>query len=222
MKVELTEIVNVAVEPLAQALKDLAIEHNINNYDIWTETGRSEVDQKEFKDSLIKYYRRGGMITDDVKCMMTNEWHKRDFIIAEHIWKQKMHDGRGLCHFNLKQEDASSPRNGILMLKAIEDRFTVKHICLIYISTRQVFIIKVLDPSIMDRKITNSNKRFRDINGAKLCHPAGCFPFRRLLSFHAKLALKEAREKGWISEAEESSYQPFHDTSDGTSIPSIE
>lgn len=221
MKEEIKEIVKVAVEPLTQALNGLAIEHNINNYDIWTETGRSEVEQKEFKDSMIKYYQRGGMFSGNVKCMMTNEWHRRDHVIAEHIWKQKMH-GRGLYRFNLRREDASSPRNGILMLKAIEDQFTVKHICLIYIATRQVFIIKVLDPSIMDRKIANSHKSFRDINNANLCHPKGCFPFRRLLSFHAQLAFKEAREKGWISEAEERSYQPFHDTSDGASIPSIE
>ena len=47
MKEEIKEIVKVAVEPLTQALNGLAIEHNINNYDIWTETGRSEVEQKE-------------------------------------------------------------------------------------------------------------------------------------------------------------------------------
>ena len=221
MKEEFKTIVNEAVAPLTQSLKDLAIDHNISNYDIWTETGRSEVEQKEFKTAMIKYYKRGVFYSRKVRCMMTNDLHRRDHVIAEHIWKQKMH-GRGLHRFNLKREDACSPRNGILMLKDIEDQFTVKHICILYISTDQVFVIKVLDPSIMDRNITNSKKTFRDINNRKLSHPKGCFPFRRLLSFHAKLAFKEAREKGWITEVEESSYQPFHDLSDGASVPSIE
>ena len=97
-----TIVSNKAVAPLTQSLKDLAIDHNISDYDIWTETGgRSEVEQKEFKSAMIKYYKRFGFLTRNVRCMMTNVWHRRDHVIAEHIWKQKMH-GRGFHRFNLK------------------------------------------------------------------------------------------------------------------------
>ena len=102
-------------------MRELSIDHNLNNYDIWTETGRSEVEQQEFKNGMIKFYNRGGFFNrNQVQCMMTNEWHRRDHVIAEHIWKHKMH-GNGLHKFNLERKDAGSPRNGILMLKDVED-----------------------------------------------------------------------------------------------------
>jgi hypothetical protein len=211
-----------AVDPLSNSLRDLAIDHNLINYDIWTETGRSEVEQQEFKDGLIKYYSRGGFFArNQVQCMMTNEWHRRDHVIAEHIWKHKMH-GNGLHKFNLERKDAGSPRNGILMLKDIEDAFTVKHVCIVYNSLRRVFKIKVLNPNIFDTVINHSTKTFRDIHDTKLCHPKKKFPFRRLLSFHARCAHKVAREKGWITDVEESLFRPFHDLSDTASVPALD
>lgn len=150
--------------------------------------------------------------------MITNEWHRRDLVIAEHIWKHKMH-GNGLHAFRLKRSDASSPRNGILMLKDIEDQFTVKNVCIVYNAFTKKFIIKVLNPDILDTLITHSKKTFRDIHDKKLCHPKGCFPFRRLLSFHARCAYTVAREKRWISVDEETSFRPFHELSDAASVP---
>jgi len=209
------------VDQLSKSVKELAVDHNLSNYDIWTETGRTEQEQQEFKDGLIVFYNRGARFTNQVQCMMTNEWHRRDYVIAEHIWKHKMH-GNGLHKFNLERKDAGSPRNGILMLKDIENQFTVKNLCVIYDSTRKKFIIRVLNPDIMDNVITHSRKTFRDIHNTKLCHPKKCFPFRRLLSFHARCAYKVAREKGWITVEEENLFEPYHNLSDTASVPSIE
>lgn len=84
------EIVKNAVDPLVNTLRNLVVDHNLTNYDIWRETGRSKVEQQEFKDGLIKYCIRGGIIDrKKVKCMMTNEWHPRDLVIAEQNWKSK-------------------------------------------------------------------------------------------------------------------------------------
>eukprot|EP01031_Cornospumella_fuschlensis_P028170 gene28170-34018_t len=205
-----------------EKLEALAIDHNLANYDVWTETGRSAVEQQEFKERLIKYYKcRSFWKGDKIRCMMTGEWHRRDHVIAEHIWKHKMH-GSGLHKFNLERKDTSSPRNGILMLKDVEDQFTVKKVCIVYNATTRVFTIKVLDPSILDTTITHSTKKFRDIHNTGLSHPTGRIPFRRLLSFHARCAYKFAREKGWINVDVERLFEPYHDLSDGASIPSID
>jgi hypothetical protein len=208
---------------LEQRLEALAVDHNLANYDIWTETGRSEVEQQEFKERLITFYKcRGWLRRNEIRCMMTGEWHRRDLIIAEHIWKHKMH-GKGLHAFRLEVKDTSSPRNGILMLKDVEDQFTVKKVCIVYNAVTEVFTIKVLDPSILDRTITDSKKKFRDIHDRQLWHPSNKrIPFRRLMSFHARCAYKFAREKGWISVDEERLFEPYHDLSDGASSPSID
>lgn len=213
--------VRLEMNSLSNSIRELAIDHNLNKYDIWTESGRSAVEQQEFKDSMIKYYKRNSWFGHKVRCMMTNEWHRRDHVIAEHIWKHKM-DGNGLHKFNLQRTDAGSPRNGILMLQAIEDRFTIKHVCIVYDSIRKVFIIKVLNPDILTTVITPSNKTFGDIDGRKLNHPKNCIPFRRLLSFHARCAFKFAREKGWISVEQENLFMPFHDLSDTASVRAVD
>lgn len=49
------DIVKNVVEPLAIALQNLAVDHNLTNCDIWTETGRTQVEQQEFKAGLINF-----------------------------------------------------------------------------------------------------------------------------------------------------------------------
>ena len=209
------------IAPLERKIDELAVDHNLSNYDIWTETGRSEIEQKEFKDNLLLYYKRRGRIFNDARCMVTNEWHPRQRVIAEHIWKNCMH-GSGLHKFNLERADATSPRNGLLVLKDIEDQFTTKHICFVYNAMTREFIVKVLDPSLRDKVITHSLKTFGDIHNTKLHHPADRFPFRRILSFHARCSYKFAREKGWITREEEERFEPYHNFSDSASIPEID
>jgi hypothetical protein len=204
-------------------LGNLEIDYNVSNYDIWTESGRTVTEQKEFKDGLIKYYGRGSYFSNKVRCMVTDEWHRRDWVRAEHIWKFKM-KGLGLHKFNLEKRDSASPRNGILMLKALEDEFTIKNICFIYDPLHQNFKIKVLKPDIMDTVIVNSktNKTFGDINDSILHHPMNRYPFRRILSFHARCAHKKARENGWITAEEENSFESYFELSETASVPRIE
>jgi hypothetical protein len=208
---------------LSNSIRELSIDHNLINYDIWSASGRTVIEQKDFKKRLIKYYDRSSQWykRGQIKCMMTNEWHPRDLVIAEHIWKHKMH-GNGLQKFNLEKADGASPRNGILMLKDIEDQFTIKNVCIVYDSIQQVFIIKVLNPNILNNQITHSRKTFQDIDGTKLNHPKNRIPFRRLLSFHARCAYKYARENNWITPEQEIAFQPFHDLSDTASVPAID
>ena len=197
-------------------LTELEREFNTIEYDIWTEQGRTAVEQSDFKKSLIKYYQRGPGTRiwryGKLKCMVTNKWFSADLVIASHIWMTKTR-GKGLSRFGLSVADLNNARNGLLMLKDIEDAFDKKQVCILYqpfgaVATR-VFLIKILDPSIMGNTITGTLETFAMINMTQLSMPNNKFPYRRLLSFHARCSYKRARDMGWI-EASEVVDEYFH------------
>ena len=224
----ISEII-VKIGNIENQIASLSIEHNLSNYDIWTETGRSEAEQQEFKKELINYYNRKPWVFDFVnkgklKCMATDQWLDKSLIIACHIWKSSMH-GDGLTKFGLERQDAISPRNGFLMLKDIERQFDRKHLCIVYDSLNKWFKFKVLDPALFGVVIGNSNPKltFANIDNTKLRHPDNNnIPFRRLLSWHARCSFKFAKEKEWITEEIERDYEPYHNLSDGASVPDID
>lgn len=169
-------------------VSELAIDHNLSNYDVWSETGRSEKEQKEFKVSLCTFYDRKPFVEDflnrgKLKCMVTSQWLPKNIVIASHIWPHAQH-GNDLTKFNLTWPDCSSVRNGLLMVKCIEKRFDWKHLCIIYNSFNSSFRMKVLNPALMDEVIEGTNPvlTFRSIDNNVLHHPPGNIPFRRLLS----------------------------------------
>lgn len=203
------------------SLNTLTVDFNLQTYDIWTEGGRSQIEQEEFKKNLIKFYKRGRWWSKNICCMATGVWGSRDKVIASHIWKQYKH-GVGLPKFGLHRQDATSPRNGLLLLRDIELKFDVKEICFVYDSFRGLFLIKVLNPNILSMEIANSGgKTFASINDKPIQHPKKNIPFRRLLSFHARCSFLAAKEKGWISELQCNAYEPYHSLSESASVPDI-
>ena len=208
------------IAKLTTRIDTFTSEYNLSNYDIWSETGRSLAEQKEFKKKLIKFYRRGCYLSSaKIKCMVTGISQFEELVIASHIWSHSKH-GVGLAKFNLQKTDATSPRNGLLMLKDIKKQFDVKGLCFIYDAIAMKFKVKILNPCIGDDIISNSDGlTFRRIDGKVLQHPIGKLPYRRIISFHAQCALRNAREKTWIEAHEEKSFQPFHDLSDSASVP---
>ena len=208
------------IAKLTTRIDTFTSEYNLSNYDIWSETGRSVTEHAEFKEKLIKFYGRGFFFSRaKIKCMGTDISQSREFVIASRIWSHGKH-GVGLAKFNLQKTDATSPRNGLLMLKDIQKQFDVKGLCFIYDAIAMKFKVKILNPCIGDDIISNSDGlTFRRIDGKVLQHPIGKLPYRRILSFHAQCALRNAREKNWIEAREEESFQPFHDLSDSASVP---
>jgi hypothetical protein len=226
--VDLTEVVAVvvsrALQPYTERLNTLSQEHNIMNYDIWTESGRSTAEQTAFKNRLIEYYNRKETTffsTPRLKCMILNRYFPSNVVIASHIWKNKMH-GVGLSKFGLTVQDATSPRNGFLMLKMIEERFDIKDVCFLYDPFKGRLTLKVLNPDIMDIVVSPSTKTFRDLDGELLRHPSEKFPFRRILNFHAKCAYKRARERQWNTVGDDESVNDYFNLSEGGYIPEIE
>ena len=200
-------------------------EFDINEYDIWTENGRSEVEQIGFRNGLIKYYRVGvlrSFFSNGVQCMVTGEWHSRKHnnVIAAHIWMSKTR-GKGLPKFGLSDDDLMTPRNGFLALKDIEDKFDRKQLCFLYnpLSTQGKFTVKLLDPAIRPLVIRQSRqgKTFAQIDVIVLQHPQLHFPYRRLLGFHARCSYALARIKGWIAEG--AVFAEYFDISETASAP---
>ncbi len=206
-------------------MDELEKEFNLSEYDIWTETGpRDRKEQEIFKNELLIYYKRSGFFTSKVRCMVTNEWHNRKKVIGGHLWMSKTR-GKGLPKFGLAFSDLMSPRNGLLMLEPIENAFDSKYLCFLYNplggDNSQNFIVKVLNPGLMDQVISGTTKLFRHIDGAILQHPKDRFPFRRILSFHAKCSFKLALNKGWITPEEFQNFQDYFNISETASNPKI-
>jgi hypothetical protein len=159
---------------LLEAIGSVEKEFNASEYDIWTERGRSVAEQADFKRRLVKYYncKNWWPFGTKLRCMVTNEWLSPDVVIASHIWKSSTR-GKGLLTFGLTINDLTDPRNGLLVLKDIQNAFDMKQLCFLYqpFGTVPTFRVKVLDVSIKDRPIKGSSKIFADIDGAVLQTP---------------------------------------------------
>jgi hypothetical protein len=223
----LTEVVAVAVaralQPFNERLNILSQEHNISNFDIWTESGRSTAEQTAFKKRLIDYYNRQSyafLQTPKLKCMILDKYFPPDVVIASHIWKNCMH-GVGMPKFGLTGQDSTSPRNGLLMLKIIEERFDIKDVCFLYNPFLKKLTLKVLNPDIMDTVVVPSAKTFRMLDGALLRHPRDKFPYRRILNFHAKCAYRRARERQWNTVGNNEVVSDYFNLSEGGYMPEV-
>lgn len=217
---DLTLIVS-RLENLEVLTKQVIRESNVTDLDIWTENGRSKKEQGNFKNDLIKYYKRKkSYFSTDLHCMILDQPFPRDQVIASHIWKYSTR-GRGLQKFGLTVKDETNPRNGLLLVKALEEAFDVKYICFLYNPITQKIFLKVLNPQLLDEVVVPSTKTFREIDGSHLCHPASKFPYRRLLNFHAVCSYKHAKEQGWSTIGDLDVVQSFFELSDGASMPEI-
>jgi len=195
-----------------------SIIHKRKRLDAWTPSKKSKTEQKEFKEALIDYYQRADPNQpNNLFCMILNRSIQRDQVIASHIWKFATH-GEGLEEFGLDKSDVSSPRNGLLLAKPIENAFDSKQVCFCYDPFNKKLKLEVLDPSIMEA-VVYAQTKFKDINGHYLHHPQDCNPFRRILSWHAKLAFELAKNRNWIDENKFKLFVDFADLSTGASIP---
>jgi hypothetical protein len=129
--------------------------------------------------------------------------------------------GVGMPKFGLTVQDSISPRNGLLMLKIIEERFDIKDVCFLYDPFKKKLTLKVLNPDIMDTVVVPSAKTFRMLDGALLRHPRDKFPYRRILNFHAKCAYRRARERQWNTVGNNEVVNDYFNLSEGGYMPEI-
>jgi hypothetical protein len=154
---------------------------------------------------VIKYYRRESSSGKSVKCQILNEYvpHTvaQNTIIAAHIWKASTR-GKDLEEFGLCAEDVNTARNGLFLTKGIEDAFDNQRVCFLYNTLDKQIYLWVADSRILSETIEGSNppKKFADVHQKALCCPdANHLPFRRLLSWHARLTLELRKESVQVS-----------------------
>lgn len=193
-----------SLEGLRNDLAELEIRRLRKELDCWHSTTRTKVESDEFKDSLIKFYCREDPNNQyNIMCMLTNESYPRKYVRASHIVK-RCTEGE-LMHYFGVDANIDHPRNGLLLLESIERLFDKKDLCFLYDPTNQQIKAKLLNTTLWDVEMKAEDKSsfgrtYGSVDSLVLHLPEGHFPYRRILSFHAKLALSRALARGWISD----------------------
>jgi hypothetical protein len=209
------------IQTVSQGLKLISKEvvtQKRKRLDCWTASKRSKDEQAGFKNELIDYYERGdSKHNDELYCMVLNRQYPREKVRASHIWKFATH-GEGLDEFGLKSADVRSPRNGLLLSEALEAAFDNRDVCFIYNPIKKAIQVFVLNPEIKGNLVSPSTtKTFNDIDGEPLHGKK--MPFRRLLAWHAKLALEHALARGWIDSVDKQGYATLLELSEDAHFP---
>jgi hypothetical protein len=168
-----------------------------------------------FRQKVISYYKRKTNSKKKVRCQVLDELTSvgkaQDTIIAAHIWKASTR-GRLLDEFGLLAEDVNNERNGMFLTKGIEDAFDKQQVCFLYHVFESTLVLWVADTSIMSKTIEGSMKTFADVHQKPLLCPPGHMPYRRLLSWHARLTLELRRQTLQVAAQH---YTSQYDTSPG-------
>lgn len=179
--------------------------------DCWVSNNRTKVESAEFKKTVIDFYDRREVTDTDTgkiisaRCMISGGVHTYTDLCPAHLVKHCKPELMTL--YGLSQSDIDNPRNGILILKELELAFDRKTVCFLRNPITGELIFRVLDPSLLDKRIHLTSlheiRTFGDMNGGVLQHPTEKIPFRRILSMHAKLSLSRALCYDWIDNKEE-------------------
>lgn len=144
-----------------------------------------------------------------LRCMMTGCMLPRLDVCAAHLIGNCMQVYALKC-FGIS--DIDSPKNGLLVVKPIEEAFDDSRLCFSFDVTRNSFILHVLDASYLTRKLSDhpqltrstkkilGNRTFGDLEGLPLQFPNSKRPFKRVLQFQARQAIALATGRGTLPE----------------------
>mmetsp|Transcript_7687 Transcript_7687/g.8152 ORF Transcript_7687/g.8152 Transcript_7687/m.8152 type:complete len:246 (+) Transcript_7687:101-838(+) len=200
------EVLEEKFEALKTSLIKNEVRHLREKLDCWHSNARTVLESHQFKSLLATYYNCTRTADTQLKCMLTNTFYPRNEVRASHLVK-KSTNGDTMHLYDLPS-DIDHVRNGLLLLDPIEQAFDRKDICFLYDPLTNELIAKVLNPSLMTEplSISNPGKTYPITYGAldslPLQLPPGIFPYRRVLSMHAKFAYSRALTKGWIIDSE--------------------
>lgn len=198
--------------------------------DVWTPSKASREENPDFKAKLITYYKSVDPTNPQaIKCMILNQYLPKNIVIGSHIYKASTY-GSGLEDFGLKATDLYSERNGLLLYESIEKVFDVKEVCFLYNAFNMTLTLRVLRRDLLAMPVIRTKDAalvppscasllFSDIDGSVLQLPLGIFPYKRILSWHARCSVRFASNMGWITPEEAENFQPYFDTSLGASNP---
>lgn len=172
--------------------------------DCWHSNNRTALESTQFKDSLVEYYNRLGTTPNTLRCMVTNQEYPRNEVRAAHLVKRSTQGDT--MHLYGLSPNINNPRNGILLIEPIELAFDRKDICFLYDPLSHQLTVRVLNPSLTGHLTSTSRTvyptTYSDLEGLPLQLPPDVFPYRRVLSMHAKFAYSRALNMNWIANTE--------------------
>ena len=128
---------------------------------------RTKTRDPKFKERLLAYYGRKAL-NGDVLCQVANEPFPSAVVIGAHIWKFET-KGVGLAAFGLSESDVESCRNGLLLLKGLEDAFDHMRVCFLYNFLHRTFELYVADHTLLETFVEGSTSlKFKDLDGQHL------------------------------------------------------
>ena len=146
--------------------------------------------------------------------MMLNKTLLQKKVIASHLWKYSK--AEKIFILGLDSSDINDPRNGLLLAQSIEEAFDFKFVCFLDNPLTQLYTFRVLNPSLLPKQVYTADPKIQDdynypdtfasLNNGILQLPQGVFPYKRVLGWHARHAMKLARSAQWITDA---NYQLF-------------
>jgi hypothetical protein len=192
---------------LRKDLAEMEIRRLRKELDCWHSNARTRIENELFKSSLVQYYGRSDPSNNNnIICMLTNQSFVKKHVRGSHILK-KCTDGDLMQYFGL-EPNIDHPRNGLLLLEPIELAFDRKDLCFLYNPTTQQLSARLLNNSLTNEIMkaedgTSFNRTFSSIDGLILQLPNGVYPYRRILSLHAKFSFSRALNRGWIPSTEQ-------------------
>jgi len=198
----ITEIVNNIIEE----------KFSLDPWEKASNLSSKESAKKNFRRKVIKYYKRE--FNSSTLCMLTNELCEDYNSKAAHIWPASKSTSSSLDRLGMHHADIASPRNGLLILRTIEQAFDLKRCCFIYDPFKKKLLFHIVDPSLNNENIF-SNIPFKDYEGEPLHHPKNRIPFLRMLSIHAKACFETQMRLGNINKKEFEEFKVFDEISNG-------
>ena len=170
-------------------------------------------------DPLVQFFSRdvkteyGALQGSDCWCLLTNDVLPSSTVIGSHLFKWEWSEYVHLLGF----EDINDVRNGLPLWKPLEWAFDTSRLCFTFDKTSDKFIAKVMDPSLLTKKLVNigrekmgavewkrppfrlRNLTFQDIDSRALEFDPGrpLRPYKRVLNFQARQARTYAIRRGW-------------------------
>ncbi len=126
--------------------------------------------------------------------MVGGQYYLRKGVKAVHLWPSS--ERKKLRAFNLTPADINDVRNGLLKIVAACDK---QRCCFLYNPLTRRLQLHVVDPALLPTTANPSGHTFAHINGWPLQLPQDVdgairWPYRRILSYHARTTIENAVE----------------------------
>ena len=212
IQTNLHELAMKALKGIRRRAEDSSIATNAFVEMLMTQYGqsgqgpRSSRQQTQFRRDSIDVYRSQEPQGDRLWCPITRAYLPPDEVVAAHIFPHKL--GTTTMHLvfgKAQPNEIMSPRNCLIIAKAIEKRFDKHSLVIVPIKTKagvpSRWKVRVLTDSQSDKVIPEINLSMNELDNRELDFRTKYRPAARYLYYHFVISVlfaKQGQEKGWI------------------------